>query len=612
MSTRLNGSYGRFSALACLLTVTGVACSGSEKDDTETQTGIHLQAIVPENDTDVTDIEYTIQQVSCETGTPIGSAIVATRPLEGDQVIPGGSPELQDKPLDKGSAHFFADAFEVVPAGCYDVSAAPLAGSAASEDCAAASKQGVSVTAGQTTEVFLISQCKGEDPGAIDAIVALNREPVIEDVEFADSKFECGAPTEICVSASDPDNDPIEIALDAPGCEVEAIADDDSSSECWEVTCHTTGRVPMTALVYDQLHDEGELVRIEDWLTDEGYPSESHGQLEFFSYLDGISMWPDEDGDGYGDSGAPVVIICEDDDDDGLSDNNNDCDDGSASSYPGAEELCDDEADNDCDGDVNEDCTPPPGKDVVVFNDINPFDNTGMGSANNVTMVENLVNYVPAGTPTPPRGSATVVLMDRGRNSVCAGTTECSPASLSTMYGVINGQGLTVQDISSTSGSLTSFAADVKMIFLWNPMVAYTLDEINAFKSFADEGGRVVFVGEWDGYYGAGIGIENDFLLNLGAVMTNIGQAVDCGYNDLPASSLRPHQITTGMNGVRIACASVIVPGPSDYPLYYDSSNTLVLAGVATIDVTPSTSLDVAEPVTVQATELDTSSSTGE
>jgi hypothetical protein len=304
------------------------------------------------------------------------------------------------------------------------------------------------------------------------------------------------------------------------------------------------------------------------------------------------------------------VIVCADDDDDGLSDNNDDCDDGDEATNPDAEEVCGDGIDNNCDGEVCD--IPPVGKDVVVFNDINPFDNTGMGSANNVTMVQNLVNYVPEGTPTPPRGSSTVVLMDRGRSSRCGGTGECSPGSLSTMYGVINGQGLTVQDISSNSGTLTSFAPDVKVIFLWNPMVAYTLDEINAFKSFADEGGRVVFVGEWDGYYGAGIGIENSFLLNLGAVMTNIGQAVDCGFHDLPASSLRDHQVTTGMNGVRIACASVIVPGPGDYPLYYDSSNTRVLAGVAAIDTTPSTSLDVADPVTVQSNDLDEDSSTGE
>ncbi|KIX84719.1 hypothetical protein THFILI_03660 [Thermus filiformis] len=30
-----------------------------------------------------------------------------------------------------------------------------------------------------------------------------------------------------------------------------------------------------------------------------------------------------------------------------------------------------------------------------------------------------------------------------------------------------------------------------------------------------------------------------------------------------------------------------MVPGPNDYPLYYDSTNTKVLSAVATIDPTP-------------------------
>jgi hypothetical protein len=230
---------------------------------------------------------------------------------------------------------------------------------------------------------------------------------------------------------------------------------------------------------------------------------------------------------------------------------------------------------------------PSPGEDIVVFNDINPFDNGGMtggvGNPNNQIMVANLVDYATGG----PRGAGTVVWFDRGRNSVCAGTGECNDSNLATMMTVITGLGYTINEINSTSGSITSIPADVKVIFLWNPMVAFTVDEINAFKLFASEGGRVVFIGEWDDYYGTGIALENDFLLNMGAVMTNIGNAVDCGYTDLPDTSLRPHQITGGMTAVRVACASVIVPGPDDYPLFYDSTNTLVLAGVAKIDTTP-------------------------
>ncbi len=225
---------------------------------------------------------------------------------------------------------------------------------------------------------------------------------------------------------------------------------------------------------------------------------------------------------------------------------------------------------------------PPPGKDIVVFNDINPFDNNGMGNPNNQLMARNLVNYSTSG----PRGSGTKVLFDRGRNSKCAGTGECSDESLSTFRSVIQGEGFTIEELNSTQGSITALAPEAKVIFLWNPRQTFTNAEINVLKKFASEGGRVVFVGEWQGYYDA-ITLENDFLGKMGAVMTNTGQAVDCGYNILHQASLRPHQITQGMTNVTIACSSVLVPGPNDYPLYYDSTNTQVLSAVATIDPTP-------------------------
>ena len=157
---------------------------------------------------------------------------------------------------------------------------------------------------------------------------------------------------------------------------------------------------------------------------------------------------------------------------------------------------------------------------------------------------------------------------------------------------ILNQTGITsIIELNSTSGSITTIDPNVKVLFLWNPLVTYTVAEINTLKQFASEDGRLVFIGEWDGYYGAGIQLENQFLANMGAVMTNIGQAVDCAnqgvYPDLPATSLRPHQITAGMNGIRMACASVIEPGSNDYILLFDSSNSKALAGVARINITP-------------------------
>ncbi len=67
--------------------------------------------------------------------------------------------------------------------------------------------------------------------------------------------------------------------------------------------------------------------------------------------VDADTWYPDADGDGYGpDDGA--VVACEQPEDHvGIG---GDCDDGDDQSFPGADEYCD-EADNDCDGEVDED-----------------------------------------------------------------------------------------------------------------------------------------------------------------------------------------------------------------------------------------------------------------
>jgi YVTN family beta-propeller protein len=223
--------------------------------------------------------------------------------------------------------------------------------------------------------------------------------------------------------------------------------------------------------------------------------------------------------------------------------------------------------------------TPTAGSDLVVFNDVNPFDNARMTEPNNKLMARNLVNFTGAG----PRATGSVVQFDCGRNtafpSICTGNG-------STMIGEMVSQGLTVTIANSSAGSLTSIPSNVKAIFLWLPTVAYTPAEVNTLKNFANEGGRIVFIGEHSGFYGTSIPLQNDFLTKMGAVMRNVGQAIDSGL--LPASQLRPHQITTGMTGVSVAASSVITLGPNDFPLYYSvASPTDVLAGVAKIDVSP-------------------------
>ena len=224
-----------------------------------------------------------------------------------------------------------------------------------------------------------------------------------------------------------------------------------------------------------------------------------------------------------------------------------------------------------------------PGRDVVVLNDVNIFDNGAMEDTDNVQFVKNLINF----TTTGERNDGTTLMFDFGRNSSC---NLCVPWS--TMRDLIQTEGFTISDISSSSGTLTNIPEEVKIIMLVTPNVQYTVEEINTLKQFASEGGRIIFMGEHEGFYGAsGIAIENQFLISMGAVLTNTGGQVDCGYTVLPSTSNRDHPIMADIDDLTIACASVIEPGEGDFPLFYDSTNELVLGGVAKIDTAPITEL---------------------
>jgi hypothetical protein len=74
--------------------------------------------------------------------------------------------------------------------------------------------------------------------------------------------------------------------------------------------------------------------------------------------VDGVVVYPDLDGDSFGDvlaAGTPTCEITA-----GQSATHTDCDDDDDAVHPGAPEACDDGADNDCDTLVDEDCRSRP------------------------------------------------------------------------------------------------------------------------------------------------------------------------------------------------------------------------------------------------------------
>jgi hypothetical protein len=227
---------------------------------------------------------------------------------------------------------------------------------------------------------------------------------------------------------------------------------------------------------------------------------------------------------------------------------------------------------------------PPPGTDIIVFNDINVFDNDRLVD-DNVTLLANLLNFTTDGS----RGEGSTVWVDCRNvankeffpNNLVDG---CEHPEFESFRATIANQGFSFVGI--TEGSLTEIPADVKVIFLWIPDVAYSAAEVNALKQFASEGGRVVFVGEWDGFYGAFFSVQNSFLLAMGAEMQNIGGNFVCPAT-IPSSAIRPHQVTQGVDQFLMGCSSEITLGENDFPLILSPTEEQILAGVAAIDTTP-------------------------
>lgn len=222
---------------------------------------------------------------------------------------------------------------------------------------------------------------------------------------------------------------------------------------------------------------------------------------------------------------------------------------------------------------------PSSGTDVVVFNDINFFDDFPAQNPNNIRLYTNLVDYTAPGA----RSDQTGVMIHFGHNSVC-----CGPSYIQTLINTYNGRGNPVTVVDNPAATISSVPAAIKLLFLVLPNTPYSDAEINVLKQFAGEGGRIVFIGEHGGFYPTQIEtVENPFLAKMGAQLTNTGATIDCGYNTLPQTSIRPHQITEGLTNVTMACASQITLGPNDYALVYGSDGVSIIAAVARIDVTP-------------------------
>ncbi|MFA6165660.1 MAG: hypothetical protein WC700_03520 [Gemmatimonadaceae bacterium] len=233
---------------------------------------------------------------------------------------------------------------------------------------------------------------------------------------------------------------------------------------------------------------------------------------------------------------------------------------------------------------------PPGGSgssgDLVVIDDVNWADN-GYGLSKygetfnypgNAQFVRNLLNFTPSGA----RATANKVLLlyDRGQSNYNFSSNWTNFAALLTSLGLTTSQ-------TTLHSAAVPVPADVKLLIIHTPNTYFTITEINSLKSFAAQGGRILFIGENPAYY-SNQALENTFIRAMGSPMTVVG---DCAAPGEVLTSVS-HALTsgvaaTGSGGFYSNCASHhTLHGTGDVALMKDAANRIIVS-VLKLNYTP-------------------------
>ncbi len=304
---------------AIIMAALAMACvDGDGDDEPDVQTGIEaLTELGVEQENDVKWMKYTV------TACGEKEVLYQSKKRLKDLTLPGGIPKFVKHPFAEHSSHRFADYLLLVDTGCYDVYVQPLdKNKKKSKKCMPVHKKDIEVKKGKTTEVLLVSQCKGEKKGLLDVVAALNHPPKLTILDLDPQKFvQCpdeGKPAvTICAEATDKDDDPIRLTWDVlkgqDGIKsLEVIEDSQYASagvagECVEVKFERSdGAYKFKLTAFDEFvkfkNSEGQLITAEKWFAKHGFkgkkgePIKSRASLKFPIYV--------------GDCDRPVDFIC--------------------------------------------------------------------------------------------------------------------------------------------------------------------------------------------------------------------------------------------------------------------------------------------------------------
>jgi len=237
--------------------------------------------------TDVVGFHFEIDRVACDASDSFAPYHQEANVDLVDGLFPAMIGFVENNPFDADTRHTGADLFLSLDPGCYDILAAPASAVdgddwTPSADCSVASSTGVEVVGTETAEVLLLSQCIGDETGALDTLVLLNHEPELS-VDI-DEKFnyEC-EPVNVCVTYSDPDDDPMDVDWESSPAwyaieigDAEVIDFDDGHrvwQQCADIVTLYVDSYDVTVTVRDLGYSGGSLMPIEDIIGEESNAS---------------------------------------------------------------------------------------------------------------------------------------------------------------------------------------------------------------------------------------------------------------------------------------------------------------------------------------------------
>ncbi len=181
-----------------------------------------------------------------------------------------------------------------------------------------------------------------------------------------------------------------------------------------------------------------------------------------------------------------------------------------------------------------------PGSDVIVYADVNLLDDVWINYGDNRTFAQNLVNYSAAGS----NAQSNRIKIYEGHN----GTRAAADVSYQSVFSIWRSSNFTIEETREEPIQPSGY----KVIMLFLPgqdgLSPFTPAEIDSLKRFASNGGRLVLVGEWSGFYSTtGRQTFNQLLsgLGIGITLTNI-----INQEEEYRVSLAPHQVMTGVTSI--------------------------------------------------------------